>query len=70
MRTKAKNVEGIFAFAWRFYEPALCPSPRGPFYGHLLLRTLTAAPPRTEIANDAMLCSKKRHTGEVRSGPL
>ena len=66
MRMKAKNIVGIFVFAWGFDEPTLCPFPRGPLYGHLLLRTLMAAPPRTGIANDAMLCSKKRHAGKVR----
>ena len=70
MRTKAKNNGGIFVFVWGFHEPALFPFPRGPLYGHLLLRTLTAAPPRTPIANDADLYSKKRHAGKVRSGPL
>ena len=70
MRTKAKNIVGIFVFAWGFDEPTLCPFPRGPLYGHLLLRTLTAANPRTPIAEDAELRSKKRHAGKVRSGPL
>ena len=61
---------GVFFFAWRFGEPALCPFPRGPLYGHLLLHTRTAAPPRTRLANEAAVCSKKRHAGKVRSGPL
>jgi hypothetical protein len=70
MRVKEENIARIFLFVWHVGEPALCLFLRGPLHSHLLLRTLTAAPPRTGIANDAVLCSKKRHVGKVRSGSL
>ena len=69
MRAKEENIPPVLVFAWRFDERALCRLPCGPLYGHLLLRTLTAAPPPTEIAAKTAACNVWWLDQKVRINP-
>ena len=69
MRTDEEMIAPVFEFAWRFDEPALCPFPRRPLYGLLLLHTLTSARQPTGNASGADLCSKEKHARKLRSTP-